>query len=58
MLRKIILDSDKSHSSSSLTDAGGKPTTKSLKRKRRRRRFPNKRVKSKRHLNWKNGRKR
>ena len=50
MLRKIILDSDKSYSSSS-TEAGGKPTKKSLKRKRRR--LPKKRVKSKRRFNKK-----
>ena len=51
MLRKIILDSDKSHSSSTLTDAGGKSTTRLLKRNRRF--LPNKRVKSKIRFNKK-----
>jgi hypothetical protein len=50
MLRTIVLDSDKSHSS--LTDAGGKPTTRLLKRNSRGR-LPNKRVTSKRPFNKK-----
>ena len=52
MFRKIILHSYKPHSS--LTDAGGKPTTRSLKRKRQKHRLPKKRVKCKRLFHKKN----